>query len=48
MIGLKSYLCSGSYHDWDDFDDQDYLEDGIDDYISTPKEKEYNDDEYDY
>ncbi len=26
----------------------DDLEDGIDDFISTPKEKPYNDDDYDY
>jgi len=31
-----------------DLDIQDNLEDGIDDFISTPKETPYNDDDYDY
>jgi len=31
----------------DDLDIQEHLEDGIDDFISTPKETPYNDDEYD-
>ena len=43
-IGLKSYMCN--VDDKDDY--QDHLEDGVDDFISIPKEKEYNDDEYDY
>lgn len=43
-IGLKSYMCN--VDDNDDY--QDHLEDGVDDFISIPKEKEYNDDEYDY
>ena len=30
-----------------DLDIQELLEDGIDDFISTPKEAPYNDDEYD-
>jgi len=30
-----------------DLDIQELLEDGIDDFISTPKETPYNDDEYD-
>lgn len=33
--------------DWSDPRDED-LEDGIDDFISIPKEKPYNDDDYDY
>lgn len=46
-IGLKSYICSGSnYKTIDDY--QDHLEDGVDDFVSIPKEKEYNDDDYDY
>ena len=32
----------------DDLDTQEHLEDGIDDFISTPKETPYNDDDYDY
>ena len=31
-----------------DLDIQDNLEDGIYDFISTPKETPYNDDDYDY
>jgi len=31
----------------DDLDIQEHLEDGIDDFISTPKETPYNDDDYD-
>lgn len=31
-----------------DLDIQDNLEDGIDDFISIPKETPYNDDDYDY
>ena len=46
-IGLKSYMCSGS-NNTSNSDYQDHLEDGVDDFISIPKEKEYNDDEYDY
>ncbi len=30
-----------------DFEDQDHLEDGIDDFTPTPKDKPYNDDDYD-
>ena len=44
-IGLKSYMCNtNDNHD----DDEQYLEDGVDDFISTPKETPYNDDDYDY
>ena len=32
----------------DDEDTDELLEDGIDDFISTPKETPYNDDDYDY
>tara|TARA_B110000090_G_scaffold178927_1_gene202966 strand:+ start:706 stop:909 length:204 start_codon:yes stop_codon:yes gene_type:complete len=45
-IGLKSYMCN--MDDKDDDDYQDHLEDGVDDFISTPKETPYNDDDYDY
>ena len=31
-----------------DLDIQELLEDGIDDFISTPKETPYNDDDYDH
>lgn len=40
-------MCSGS-NNTSNSDYQDHLEDGVDDFISIPKEKEYNDDEYDY
>ena len=44
-IGLKSYMCNtNDNHD----DDEQYLEDGVDDFISTPKETPYNDDDYDH
>ena len=44
-VGLKSYMCNiDDKHD----DDEQYLEDGVDDFISTPKETPYNDDDYDY
>jgi len=30
-----------------DTNDEQYLEDGVDDFIGRPKEKPYNDDDYD-
>jgi hypothetical protein len=44
-IGLKSYMCNiDDSHD----DDDEYLEDGVDDFIGRPKKDTYNDDDYDY
>jgi|TARA_R110000851_G_scaffold131192_1_gene265013 hypothetical protein len=44
-VGLKSYMCNiDDKHD----DDEQYLEDGVDDFISTNKPTPYNDDDYDY
>ncbi len=36
------------YWDETDYEDDEDKEDGIDDFISTPKETPYNDDDYDY
>jgi hypothetical protein len=47
MVGIKSYICSGSNDtSFDDY--QDHLEDGVDDFISTNKPTPYNDDDYDH
>ena len=44
-VGLKSYMCNANdKHD----DDEQYLEDGVDDFIGRPKKDTYNDDDYDY
>jgi len=45
-IGLKSYMCEVDKETRDD--DEQHLEDGVDDFISTSKPTTYNDDDYDY
>ena len=50
-VGLKSYMCNinkGNETYEEDVDDEQYLEDGIDDFIGRPKKDTYNDDDYDY
>jgi len=44
-VGLKSYMCNV---DETRDDDEQYLEDGVDDFISRDKPTTYNDDDYDY
>ena len=45
-VGLKSYMCEVDKETRDD--DEQHLEDGVDDFISTSKPTTYNDDDYDY
>jgi len=46
-VGLKSYMCNVD-DKYDNDDDEQYLEDGVDDFISRNKPTTYNDDDYDY
>ena len=46
-VGLKSYMCNVD-DKYDNDDDEQYLEDGVDDFISRDKPTTYNDDDYDY
>jgi|TARA_B110000967_G_scaffold127125_1_gene129904 hypothetical protein len=47
-VGLKSYMCNINKDKETYDDDEQYLEDGVDDFIGRPKKDTYNDDDYDY